>query len=160
MIRSRKVLDSARGQTCTLRFPEGICGGNPETTVWAHLNGGKFGKGMGMKAHDILGAHSCDRCHAYLDVGHGTNPLISNETLLECVLGGVTETWVRLITSGIIIVPQDPERLSSERPAPPRKPREQRAKVQASANPVPQRENPWGPKGSRKIPQRQKATTP
>lgn len=128
MIRSQKVINSARGQACTYRFP-GICGGNPETTVWSHLNGWRFGKGMGIKAHDILGAHSCFECHAYLDVGHGTKPLISNETLLECVLGGVTETWVRLIQMGIVIVPLDATKLSSERPIKPRKPREQRQKI-------------------------------
>ena len=88
-IRSQAVLDSARGQPCSFRFP-GICGGDPETTVWAHLNGARFGKGAGIKAHDILGGHACFQCHAYLDVGHGTKPILDNETMLECVLGGVT----------------------------------------------------------------------
>lgn len=158
MIRSRKILDSAKGQTCSLRFPEGICGANPETTVWAHLNGARYGKGAGIKAHDILGAHACDRCHAYLDVGHGTKPLISNETLLECVLGGVTETWVRLIAMGLVVVPRDPERLSSERPVKPRKPVGERKAIPASDRPIPQRANAWPAPGSRKIAQRQKVS--
>ncbi len=128
MIRSKKIIASARGQTCSVRFP-GICCHDPETTVWAHLNGTRYGKGMGNKAHDILGMYSCATCHAYLDTGHGTKPRISNETLLECVLGGVTETWVRLIQAGIVIVPLDAEKLSSERPIKPRKPREQRAGI-------------------------------
>jgi hypothetical protein len=128
MIRSTKVLRSAKGQPCAGRFP-GICNGNPETTVWAHLNGHRFGKGAGLKAHDILGLHLCADCHRYLDTGHGTRPLISNETLLECVLRGVCETWVRLIKANIVIVPLDPERLSSERPVKPRKPPEQRRPI-------------------------------
>jgi hypothetical protein len=128
MIRTRKVLDSARGQPCSGRFPT-ICNDNPETTVWAHLNGHAFGKGMGIKAHDILGLHLCSSCHAYLDVGHGTRPILSNEQLLQCVLEGVTGTWVRLIQAGIVIVPLDPERLSSERPVPPRKPKAERRPV-------------------------------
>lgn len=128
MIRSRKVLDSAKGQPCAFRFP-GICRGGTETTVWAHLNGGRYGKGTGMKAHDILGAHACFWCHAYLDTGHGTSPLLSNEELLECVLGGVTETWVRLIAAGIIVVPLDAEKPAHERPVPARKPKAQQAKI-------------------------------
>lgn len=132
MIRSRKILDSAKGQPCAFRFP-GICQGGTETTVWAHLNGARYGKGAGMKAHDILGAHSCHQCHVYLDVGHGTKPLISNETLLECVLGGVTETWVRLIASGLVVVPQDKQTPAHEAPVKPRKPREQRAKITSRA---------------------------
>lgn len=154
MIRSKKVLNSARGQPCTYRFP-GICGGNPETTVWSHLNGFRFGKGMGMKAHDILGAHACFECHAYLDTGHGTKPRISNETLLECVLGGVTETWVRLIQMGIVIVPLDAKKLSSERPIKPRKQKGGRKAINSNPT-IPKRANPWPPKGSRKIVSRKK----
>lgn len=128
MIRSRKILDSAKGAPCALRFP-GICQGGTETTVWAHLNGARYGKGAGVKAHDILGAPACFRCHAYLDVGHGTRPLISTETLLECVLGAVTETWVQLIVAGIVTVPQDKVTRMLDRPVKPRKERSARAKV-------------------------------
>lgn len=128
MIRSRAVLDSAKGAPCAFRFP-GICQGGTETTVWAHLNGHKFGKGAGIKAHDILGAPACFRCHTYLDVGHGTRPLISTETLLECVLEAVTSTWVGLIVSGLVSVPQDRQTPASERPGKPRKERAERAKV-------------------------------
>ena len=82
-----------------------------------------------MKAHDILGMYSCATCHAYLDTGHGTRPILSNEQLLECVLGGVTETWVRLITAGIVVVPQDKVTAMLDRPVKPRKQRGARAKV-------------------------------
>lgn len=127
-IRSTKVLNSARGQTCTMRLP-GICNGNPETTVWCHLNGGAFGKGMGQKAHDILGFHGCFACHSYLDTGHGTRPLVSNDVLLECLLNAVCETYVRLVRAGIVVVPIDTPKPFHDRPAKPRKPPEQRAKI-------------------------------
>lgn len=140
MIRSRKVLDSARGQPCAFRFP-GICQGGPETTVWAHLNGGRFGKGMGMKAHDILGGHACFWCHTYLDTGHHTRPQMSHDQFLECVLGGVTETWVRLIIAGIIVVPLDAEKPASTSPVKPRQPKAERTSI-------PQRKDPW-PKGQK-----------
>lgn len=128
MIRSSKILRSAKGQTCAFRFP-GICQGGTETTVWAHLNGGRFGKGMGMKAHDVLGGHACFWCHAYLDGGHNTKPQMGQDTYLECILGGVTETLVRLIASGLVIVPLDKETPASEHRSKPRKPPEQRAKI-------------------------------
>lgn len=157
MIRSQKIIGAARGAPCSARFP-GICNGNAETTVWCHLNGAKFGKGAGVKAHDVLGFDGCSSCHAYYDVGHGTRPLISTDTLLECVLSAVCESYVRRIVLGVIIVPRDPERLSSERPVKPRKPPEQRAKVPASDRPIPQRANAWPAPGSRKIAQRQKVS--
>ena len=52
-----------------IRIP-GICNHDPETVVLAHLNGG----GMGMKAHDLLGAWACSACHSYLDGGHKDDP--------------------------------------------------------------------------------------
>lgn len=148
-IRSAKVLRSAKGQPCAARFP-GICNGNPETTVWAHLNGHAFGKGMGTKAHDVLGFHACSDCHSYYDTGHGTKAWLSDDVLLECVLSAVCETWVRLIREGTIVVPLDTPKPFHERPAKQRKPPEERGKIAA-------RVDPWGPKGSRKIPKRQRA---
>ena len=127
-IRSEKVLRSAKGQPCSVRFP-GICNGDPATTVWAHLNGAAFGKGAMIKAHDILGFHACYACHNYYDVGHGTRPLISTETLLTCILGAVCETYVRLVRAKIVFVPLDPERLAHDKPVSPRKPKEQRRAV-------------------------------
>lgn len=125
MIRSGKIRNSARGQPCTARFP-GICNGNPETTVWCHLNGRRFGKGMGLKAHDVLGFDGCSSCHAYYDTGHGTKPVLSNDTLLECILGAVCESYVRLIRDGLVTVPQDEPKPPKVKP---RKPREERVKI-------------------------------
>jgi hypothetical protein len=128
MIRSRKVLNSAKGQPCSARFP-GICNGNAETTVWAHLNGAAFGKGMGIKAHDVLGFHACFDCHSYYDTGHGTKPLLTNDELLGYILSAVCETWVRLITSGIVVVPVDVETPRAERPTKPRLPKADRKQI-------------------------------
>jgi hypothetical protein len=128
MIRSQAVLDSSRGQPCSANFP-GICCADPATTVWAHLNGHRFGKGAGIKAHDILGFHACYACHAYYDVGHGTKPLMTDADLAWAVLGAVTTTWVRLIKADIVKVPQTKTQPSHEREVKPRKPKAERAKV-------------------------------
>jgi len=61
-IRSKAIRESARGEMCQVRIP-GHCNGNPETTVFAHLNGG----GMGTKKSDLHGAYCCSGCHDALD---------------------------------------------------------------------------------------------
>ena len=61
-----KIRESARGEDCAIRLP-GICNFNRETTVWAHGNGSAAGKGIGMKANDLLGAYACSACHDVYD---------------------------------------------------------------------------------------------
>ena len=58
----------ARGRDCLVRVPH-ICNRNPETTVLAHVRLQGV-SGMGMKAHDFLGAHCCSACHTYCDTHH------------------------------------------------------------------------------------------
>lgn len=134
MIRSQKILRSAKGAPCALRLP-GICNNDPETTVWAHLN--SYGKGMGMKTHDILGFPACSSCHAEYDTGKNRSQYTGDALRALC------ETLVGLVRSGLMIVPLDKETLSSERPIKPRKPPEQRQAI-------PARKDPW-PKGHRPI---------
>jgi hypothetical protein len=60
----RKITESARGEDCTVRLP-GICNFNPETVVFAHLNGVRFGHGVGKKTK--WGCYACSDCHRELD---------------------------------------------------------------------------------------------
>ena len=60
-----KYTKSAKGQNCTVRIP-GVCNHDPETVVFAHLNGG----GWAAKQSDIHGCYACDRCHFWLDGGY------------------------------------------------------------------------------------------
>jgi len=135
VIRSRKVLDHARGQPCQLALP-GICSHDPATTVFAHLNGAAFGKGAGMKAHDIAGFFADFNCHAAYDLNtHGLDDAELNAALLKAVVG----TWVILVQDGIIVVPMDA-------PKPPkaitRKPAGQRAKIVSGPTNWPKRAFP------------------
>ena len=62
---SPAIRRSARGQPCTLRVP-GICSGDPEQTVGAHLR--MFNTaGMGQKPDDLHMVDACANCHAALD---------------------------------------------------------------------------------------------
>ena len=58
----------AQGRPCMLRVP-GICCHNPETTVLAHSNSSRHGKGLGMKATDAFAVWACHTCHSWLDQG-------------------------------------------------------------------------------------------
>lgn len=138
MIRSRKLLNTARGAPCSARFP-GICCGDPETTVWAHLNGRAFGKGLGIKAHDILGFHACFNCHAYTDTGHGTNPILSDAEFWRYILEAVCETYVRVVEAGVVVVPRDMGTPAHEGLIKPRKPKSQRKAIPSRPFPKSQR---------------------
>ena len=152
-IRSRKYLDGSRGQPCTLQIT-GVCTGDVETTVAAHIRDETQGRSV--KADDISCADSCFACHRVFD-GHGHTPLTSEEWLFYA-LRGLQRTLRNRVERKIVIVPLDPERLSSERPVPTRKPKAERKAIPATDRPIPPRKDPWAPKGSRPFAQRQKAT--
>ena len=61
MYRNEKLKKSARDAPCV------SCGIDNGTTVWAHSNELKHGKGTGIKAHDIFGAYLCYKCHSDFD---------------------------------------------------------------------------------------------
>lgn len=64
-VRSRKLLDSSRGQICTLNFHG--CSYDPNETVAAHAGFDFAGKGAGIKATDWMSVDSCFHCHSVLD---------------------------------------------------------------------------------------------
>ena len=64
--RSKKYLSLARGEDCKIRIP-GVCSGDNATTISAHSNKQRHGKGMGIKAADLFTAHACSRCHDAID---------------------------------------------------------------------------------------------
>ncbi len=95
MSKQTKYTKSARGQDCQVRIP-GVCNFNPETTVFAHLNGG----GMGLKRLDIHGAYCCSACHDALD-GRTKTPY-SHERLFLWHLEGVIRTQEIMVKDGIL----------------------------------------------------------
>ena len=59
--RSRKLLNAAKGQSCT------NCGMKNGTTVAAHVRMVALGSGTGIKAPDCLCAWLCGPCHDRID---------------------------------------------------------------------------------------------
>lgn len=95
-----KIRASARGEECTLRIIN-VCNHNPETVVWAHANGVRYGKGFAIKVADLLGAYACSNCHAVLD-GQIARPagLTKQDVELD-FWRGHGESVVRLIAKGL-----------------------------------------------------------
>jgi len=100
-IRSKKLRDSARDEECTLRLP-GVCNGNPQTVVLAHLR--CFGGGgMGTKPDDTAAIYCCSDCHDVLDgrrhMEHWPDGYIKQEAGRA-----LCETLRRMIDKGLIDV--------------------------------------------------------
>ena len=98
--RNKKILDSARGETCTLMLP-GICNGNPETTVFAHSHetGDRHGT---QKADDWCGCDACSDCHNVYDMKDHRWKQIGSIALSEAFHRAMKITLRRLFRKGIL----------------------------------------------------------
>lgn len=92
--RNRKLLDTARDMPCM------HCGIEDGTIVPAHGNGSQYGKGMGIKAHDVFFAGLCMRCHARYD--HGND--MSRTEKQEFFAKAMHKTWLWLWINGKVKV--------------------------------------------------------
>lgn len=144
-IRSRKLLDSAKGQPCDLQIP-GICNHDPATTVSCHVRDESFG--MGVKADDQSTFHGCSACHRFWDTGAYLGKM-SEADMLRLVLRAIQRTMRNRIERGFMRIDLDKPKPLAERKTPLRKPKELRAKVGPSRS-LEGRSN-WPPKGGRKI---------
>lgn len=92
----KKITESARGEMCTVRL-EGICNFNTETTVFAHLNGIRFGHGVGKKTR--WGAYCCSACHDEVD---RRTRIMDGDHVRLAHLQGVIETLDKLVAKGLL----------------------------------------------------------
>jgi hypothetical protein len=92
----KRIQESARGEDCTVRLP-GICCFNPETTVFAHLNGVRFGHGVGKKTR--WGCYACHSCHLELD---RRTTLLDKDVVKMAHYEAVIETLDKLVEKGLI----------------------------------------------------------
>lgn len=107
-VRSRAIMDFARGQPCTLRvsslYPGHFCAGT-ETSVMCHLP--VDGKGVSTKVSDTSVAIGCCNCHDILDGRDGRQAYIIEKAptaFMERLLRAHCETISRLVMGGIITV--------------------------------------------------------
>lgn len=97
MIRSKKILNSARDQPCTMRVL-GICNHDPATTVAAHIT--LKGRGVAMKPDDTDIVYACSDCHAVMD-GHRQSDEYAQNRFFY-LLRGHLETMRRLIENEVL----------------------------------------------------------
>lgn len=95
------IRDAARGEPCTIRM-EGICNGDPATSVWAHWPGLDGDRGMGIKALDICGAVACFACHEVLDGRRPRQAGVTREAVMLDFLFGLMRSLVMLARKGIV----------------------------------------------------------
>lgn len=98
LARSKKVRNSARGESCTLRFYQ-VCNDNPETVIYAHV--GSQG-GMGIKCGDNFGVYACSNCHDLID-GRIKSP-DGNYDFSSDILRALEETQQKLIDKGLMVI--------------------------------------------------------
>lgn len=94
-----KFTESARNQPCTVRIPF-VCQHDDSKTVLAHINGVRFGHGVGIKTK--LGAYACAACHDVLD-GRVNRP--EGMTMQDVKLAhyeGTMETIIKMIEKGVL----------------------------------------------------------
>ena len=104
MIRSKKLLDGARDQSCV------NCGARDGTVVAAHytgLRGHLLGKGTGHKSHDLCIADLCRACHHKFDVAFDGSSFDKKIDLSEQFLFLIIQTLIRRIDQGVITIKGD-----------------------------------------------------
>lgn len=94
--------DAARDKPCQVRIP-GVCNGQNETTVLAHI-GIAGTRGMGYKGPDLAAAWCCSDCHNVIDsrVPHPAG--LTKETIRGYAMDGVLRTLTYISTSGTLSV--------------------------------------------------------
>lgn len=130
-IRSRTLLDSAKGATCSMRVPN-VCNRDPATTVSAHIRDESFG--MGVKADDCSSVHACSACHNWLDRGEWIGTMVEAD-VLRIIIRAMQRTQRDRIERKFMRIDLDRPAPKRDKPTPPRKPKDLRAKV-ASGRPL------------------------
>ena len=69
--RDNNLLALAQGEPCLLRATRHCLGSEGSTTVSAHSNELRHGKGRSIKAEDVYSVWACYPCHTWLDQGSG-----------------------------------------------------------------------------------------
>jgi hypothetical protein len=83
--RNKKILQLAKGQDCQ------HCGRNDGTTVAAHSNLGRDGKGVGLKSWDNFAAYLCYECHTAYDT-HRMSQAEFDQAMIRTM-----KIWIKII---------------------------------------------------------------
>lgn len=92
--RDKNLLKMARGKNCLLLANEVCQYHDTSTTVAAHSNQQKHGKGMGIKAHDYYTVWACANCHTWLD--QGSDPKAEKIRAFDAAHVRQVEAWIKI----------------------------------------------------------------
>ncbi|BBA60899.1 DUF1364 domain-containing protein [Escherichia coli] len=82
---------------CQVRIP-GVCNGNPETSVLAHIRLAGL-CGTGIKPPDLIATIACSACHDEID---RRTHFVDAGYAKECALEGMARTQVIWLKEGVI----------------------------------------------------------
>ncbi|EFN7821637.1 DUF1364 domain-containing protein [Escherichia coli] len=88
---------AARGRECQVRIP-GVCNGNSETSVLAHIRLAGL-CGTGTKPPDLIATIACSACHDEID---RRTHFVDAEYAKEYALEGMARTQVIWLKEGVI----------------------------------------------------------
>ncbi|EIA1541292.1 TPA: DUF1364 family protein [Escherichia coli] len=88
---------AARGRECQVRIP-GVCNGNSETSVLAHIRLAGL-CGTGIKPPDLIATIACSACHDEID---RRTHFVDAGYAKECALEGMARTQVIWLKEGVI----------------------------------------------------------
>lgn len=127
-IRSKKYLAGSRGATCKLRIA-GVCTGNVETTIPAHIRDRHTGRGI--KASDLSVADSCFNCHEVFDrrAKLPSGEYLSDDEWRFYALRGLQDTLEGRVEADLLSLPQDVKKPAHARPTAKRKPKADRGGI-------------------------------
>ena len=100
------IREAARGRRCYLRLP-GVCNGNPDTTVLAHIRANGTAGG-GLKPPDTCALPACSACHDVFDRRVPSN--FDREFLLAEASRGQRQWLKDLDLEGYRLVKVEPKR--------------------------------------------------
>ncbi len=92
---------AARGRECQVRIP-GVCNGNPETSVLAHIRLAGL-CGTGIKPPDLIATIACSACHDEID---RRTHFVDAGYVKECALEGMARTQVIWLKEVLCEYPQ------------------------------------------------------
>lgn len=88
---------AARGRECQVRIP-GVCNGNSETSVLAHIRLAGLCC-TGIKPPDLIATIACSACHDEID---RRTHFVDAGYAKECALEGMARTQVIWLKEGVI----------------------------------------------------------
>ena len=94
--RSKRLTQSAKGNSCTFRIP-GVCNHDNSTVVFCHAPSSM--KGAGTKSDDFWGADGCSACHYFVDndVSGGTQKVYFYDAIIETLRRRFDDGLIKLV---------------------------------------------------------------